>query len=315
MAVQTGSFTTYAAKGNREDLTNIIYNISPSDTPAISAFGKGKATAVLHEWQTDSLASASTTNAVEEGYVFPGTTSSPTTRVQNYCQISTKDVVISGSQQAVLHAGRDDEMAYQMAKRSKELKTDMEATLTRTQGQNAGDASTPRKARALESWLTTNTNRATNGANATAATAAPTDGTQRNFTEALLKDVLQKVYTAGGEASVIMTGPANKANLSSFTGRASARQNVSANTILGAASLYSSDWGDLKVVPSRFSRDRSVFVLSPDYAAVSYLRPFQTVDLAKVGDAEAKGLIVEWTLEMRNEAAHGVVADLTTTVN
>ncbi|MGQ9370413.1 DUF5309 domain-containing protein [Azospirillum sp. ST 5-10] len=312
MAAVTGSFKTYDAVGNREDLTDVIYNISPADTPFMSAVGKGKAKAVLHEWQTDSLAAVNTGNAVVEANTVTGSTSAPTTRAQNYCQISEKDVVVSGTQEAVDKAGRKDEMAYQMAKRSKELKRDMEAIVTGPQGQVAGDQSTPRKTRALESWLQTNDNRATNGAQATAATAAPTDGTQRAFTETILKDVIQKCYASGGNPSLIMVGPVNKQKVSDFTGRASARQNVSAKTIMAAASLYASDFGDLRVVPNRFQRERSAFVLDPEYAKISYLRPFKRTPLAKTGDAERAMLNVEWCLEMSNEAAHGVAADLTT---
>jgi hypothetical protein len=316
MALVTGGFTTYTAKGNREDLSNVIYNISPADTPFMSAVGKNKASNVLHEWQTDSLAAAVTTNASLEGDAITGSTSSPTTRNVNYCQIFTKDVVVTGTQQAATSAGRSDELAYQLAKRSKEIKRDMEATITGNQGYVAGDSTTARKLRSLESWLTTNDSRGTGGADATAATAAATDataGNMRTFTETILKSVIQSVYTAGGEPSLLMVGPVNKQRVSDFTGRASARQAVSEAKILGAASLYASDFGDLKVIPNRFQRERSAFVLDPEYAAISYYRPFTTFELAKVGDAERRALIVECTLEMRNEAAHGVAADLTTT--
>jgi hypothetical protein len=316
MALVTGGFTTYTAKGNREDLSNVIYNISPADTPFMSAVGKNKASNVLHEWQTDSLASASTSNASLEGDAITGSTSSPTTRNVNYCQIFTKDVVVTGTQQAATSAGRSDELAYQLAKRSKEIKRDMEATITGNQGYVAGDSTTARKLRSLESWLTTNDSRGTGGADATAATAAATDataGNMRTFTETILKSVIQSVYTAGGEPSLLMVGPVNKQRVSDFTGRASARQAVSEAKILGAASLYASDFGDLKVIPNRFQRERSAFVLDPEYAAISYYRPFTTFELAKVGDAERRALIVECTLEMRNEAAHGIAADLTTT--
>lgn len=317
MAAVTGSFKTYDSVGNREDLSDVIYNISPTETPFVSMVaGKGKADATYHEWQTDSLAAVNTGNAVVEGNAVAGSTSAPTTRAGNYCQISEKDVVVTGTQQAVKKAGRSDEMAYQMAKRSKELKRDMEAILVGPQGQVAGDSNTARKLRALESWLTTNVNRGTGGANATAATASPTDATAgavRTFTETILKDVIQKVFTSGGTPSVLMVGPINKQRVSDFTGRASARQTIGAEKIQAAASLYASDFGDLKVIPNRFQRERSAFVLDPDYVSVDYLRGFNKQDLAKTGDAERKMLNVEYTLAMKNEAAHGVAADLTTT--
>lgn len=315
MSAVTGSFKTYDATSNREDLTDEIYDISPTETPFLSAIGRTKATNTYHEWQTDSLAAVSSTNAQLEGVAFGYATSAPTTRVGNYCQISTKDIVVSGTQRAMDHAGIDDYFVYQTMKKGKELRKDVDAVISQVQGQNAGDSTTARKTRALGSWLTTNTSRSTGsttGVNATAATAAPTDGTQRAFTEDLLKAVLKSCWDNGGEPSLLLVGSFNKQAASAFTGRTQARQNVSAATILGAASLYASDFGDIKIVPGRNHRARDAFVLDPEYAAVAYLRGFGVNNIAKVGDADAKQLIVEYALEMRNEAAHGVIADLTT---
>lgn len=312
MAQITGSFSTYDAVGNREDLTDVIYNIDPTDTPFVTMAGRTSATAVLHEWQTDELAAVNTGNAVVEGFAFPGSTSAPTTRQQNYCQILYKDCTVTGTQQAVKKAGRKDEMAYQIAKRGKEIRRDLEAIVTGPQGFSAGSDSVPRTLRALGSWLVTNDNRGSGGAAATAATAAPTDGTQRAFTETILKDVIKQVYQSGGDATTLMVGPSNKQVVSGFTGRVSARQNVDKGTILGAATLYASDFGDLKVVPNRFQRDRDAFVLTPGMVAMAYLRGFQTDELAKVGDSESRQLLCEVTLEMKNEKAHGVAADLLT---
>lgn len=315
MALVTGSFTSYNAVANREDLSDAIYNISPTDTPFMSAIGRGKADNVLHEWQTDSLASAVTTNAVLEGDEVTRATSAPTTRVQNYCQISRKDVTVSGTQRAINHAGIKDMLSYQFAKKSKELKRDMESILLTNQGQAAGDATTARKLRSMNSWLTSNTSRATNGANATAATAAATDSTNalRTFTETILKTVIQNCFINGGEPSLLMVGPVNKQRVSDFTGRTQARQNIDKERIQGAASLYASDFGDLKVVPNRFQRERDAWLVDPEMAAVAYLRPFKTFELSKVGDADSRVILAEYTLQMKNQAAHGLAADLTTT--
>ncbi len=321
MAIQTNAFSTYDAIGNREDLTDVIYNISPRDTPLITAVGKGKAKAVLHEWQTDTLATATTDNAQLEGDVVAGTASTPTTRAQNYCQISRKDVVVTGTQEAVDKAGRDSEMNYQTAKRGAELLRDMETIVTGNQGQVAGGTTTARKLRSLESWLSTNTSRntgatATPGKSATIATAGATDASAtRAYTEALLKSVVQQVYSSGGMPTLHMVGPVNKQNVSDFTGRSSARQNIDEKKILGVANLYASDFGDLTVIPNRFSRERSAFVLDPEYVAISYLRPIQRRNLAVTGDSDRKFMLAEYTLEMRNEAAHGVIADINSTLS
>jgi hypothetical protein len=311
----TGSFKTYDATSNREDLTDAIYNISPTETPFISSIQRSNATATLHEWQTDALADATTDNALLEGFDVERATSSATSREQNYTQISGKNVTVSGTQRAVDHAAIEDMYAYQAAKKGRELKRDMETILTGNQGYTAGGSSTARTLRSLESWLGTNESRGSGGASATAATASATDATagdQRTFTETILKDVIQQVYSTGGNANMLMVGPVNKQKVSDFTGRSSSREVVEAETILGAASLYASDFGDIRVVPNRFQRERTAFLIDPDMAAVSYLRPFTTFDLAKRGDADTKQILAEYTLEMRNEGAHGVMADLTT---
>jgi len=321
MAKQTNAFASYDAVGNREDLTDVIYDISPTETPFVTAIGKTKAKAVLHEWQTDSLAAAVTTNAQLEGDVVAGTASTATTRLQNTCQISRKDVVVTGTQEAVDKAGRDSEMRYQTAKRGKELLRDMESSLAGNQGAVTGGTTTARKLRSLESWITTNTNRntaatATAGANSTAQTAAATDASElRTLTEAMLKNVVQQCFSSGGMTTgkeFLMVGPYNKTVVSGFTGRSSARQNIGEQKIQAAANLYASDFGDIRIVPSLFSRERTATLVCPEYAAVSYLRPISRKNLAVTGDSERKFMQAEYTLEMRNEAAFGVVADLNT---
>lgn len=313
MAKVTGSFTTYDAAGNREGLSDFISTISPTDTPFLSTIGTSTATNVLHEWQTDALDAVNTTNAVLEGDEVSRSTSAPTVRLHNYCQISRRDATVSGTQRSSTSAGREDELAYQIEKRSRELKRDMEAILTRNQGETVGNATTARKLRALESWLTTNVNRGVGGANATAATAAPTDGTQRDITEAMLKDVMQKCFNAGGQPTSLFVGPVNKQKTSTFAGRSYAKADVSPDVILGAASLYASDFGDIKIQPNRFQRERSAFLIDPNYVAVAFYRPISHFELAKVGDADTAVVLAEYTLEMRNEAAHGVIADLNVT--
>lgn len=312
MAKVTNAFDTYTAKGNREDLSNIIYNISPTDTPIMSSIGRRNVSNVTFDWQTEALPSVDTANAFEEGFELSRSAATATVRVSNLCQISKRDATVTGSQQAANAAGKADEMARQMSISAKALKRDMESILSQNQAQVAGNASTARKTRALEHWLTTNVSRGTNGAAAASATAAMTDGTQRAFTEALLKTALQTAYTNGAEPSIIVVGPVNKVKLSDFTGRSQARQNVSATTIQQAVSVYASDFGDLKVVPSRFSRERTALLLDPEYAKVAFYRNFQQTEIAKIGDADTRMITAEWGLEMSNEAAHAAIFDLTT---
>jgi len=311
MAIPNATYQTYAGIGIREDLTDVIYNISPTETPFLTSIGKGKASNTLHEWQTDALAAA-TTNAQVEGDDINALTATATTRVQNYMQISTKAIVVSGTMDAVLKAGRKSELAYQLAKRGKELKRDMEQTLVGNQAGNAGSASVGRKTRALENWYASNTSGGTSYATATGITATATDGTTRAFTESLLKNVLKSVFSAGGDPTMLMVGPYNKQVVSSFTGNATRFDKSEDKKLIASIDVYASDYGELKVVPNRFQRERTAHVLDLEYWSVSYLRPIQTSDIAKTGDSEKKFMVVEYGLESRNEAASGVIADITT---
>ncbi len=313
MAQPTNTFDTYDSVGEREDLSDVIYSISPTDTPFLSSAAKTKATAVLHEWQTDSLAAASTSNAVIEGDEATLDASTATTRLSNSTQIMDKTVVITGTQESVDKAGRASELAYQIAKKAKELKRDMEATITGNIAEVTGGSSTARKMGTLGSWVVTNDDLASDGASgAGAGNAAHTDGTQRAFTEAQLKSVIKSVWNAGGDPSMVMVGPFNKQKLSGFTGNSTRFDAGADATLYTSVDVYASDFGQLQVVPNRFSRDRDAYVLDMEYWGIAFLRDFSMHELAKTGDSEKRQLLVEATLESRNEAASGLVADLTT---
>jgi hypothetical protein len=311
-------FRTYAAVGLREDLSDIIYNIAPTDTPFMSTVGKTKATAVYHEWQTDSLAAAAT-NAAVEGADASTATLSPTTRVGNRTQISQKTVGVTGTLQAVDKAGRKSELAYQLSKASSEIKRDMEFTLLNNTVQSNGTAgSTARVLGGLQTWLSSNGDFGSGGSAGSSGTTARTNGTNRTFTETELKTVIKEVFESGGSPKILMVTPAHKQTVSAFSGIAAQRYMAPSDaptTIIGAADIYLSDFGSVSCVPNRFmlsgnSANEVAFVLDPEYAAVSYLRPFQTIELAKNGDSDRTQLLVEYTLEVKNEAAHGIIADL-----
>ena len=308
-------FNAHDAIGQREDLTDVIANISPTETPFQSSIGKTKATAVYHEWQTDSLAAATTNNAAVEGADASDATLSPTVRLGNYTQILQKTIKVSGTLDAVNKAGRKSEKAYQLAKASAEIKRDLETILLANQGRSAGSSnSTARKMAGLLSWLKTNTSVVTSANNPTTiGVSTRTDGTQRTFTEQLLKDAVASVFSSGGNPKVLMVGSSGKQKVSSFAGIAAQRYMAPSDTpttIIGAADVYMSDFGSMSVVPNRFMRVRDALVLDPEYAALAYLRPFQTNELAKAGDSDKTQLLVEATLEVKNEAAHALIADL-----
>ena len=314
MAQVTNTYSTYDSVGQREDLTDIIYSISPTDTPFMSSIGKEKATAVLHEWQTDALAAAAADNYQIEGDEIAFTAPTATVRLNNRTQISRKSVIVSGTQDAVNLAGRNNELAYQISKNSKELKRDMETSLTANQAPVTGDDSTPRRLGGIECWIKTNTSKG-GGSGAdptTSGAAARTDGTQRAFTESQLKDVVKKCWDEGGDPSMVMLGSFNKQILSGFTGGSTRFDPAENKRLVAAVDIYESDFGALTVVPNRFSRSRSAYVIQPDMWGVAFLRDFQLVDLAKSGDAEKKAMLCEYTLVSKNEKASGGVFDLTT---
>ena len=291
------TYKTYDTVGIREDLQNAIYDISPTTTPFMSTIGKTTAKNTYHEWQTDSLADVNLNNAQVEGADAVSATLTPTTRVGNYTQISDKVIKVSTTDDKVDKAGRSTETAYQLAKASAEIKRDMESILLSDQAQDAGTSATPRKLGGIQSWLTTNT---VAGAGA--------------FTEDNLKDAVLKAYTAGGEPSMLLVSPAQKQVVSTFKGIAEQRYQApksSATTIIGAADVYLSDFGTLSVVPDRFLADDVALVLDPSMANTCYLRPFKQTQLAKMGDSEKHLLNVEYTLVVKNEAAHAMVTDLT----
>ena len=310
MAKVTNAFDTYSAQADREDLSNIIYNISPMQTPFMSSIGKRNIKNVVFDWQTESLPTPSSAGQLE-GFTLARSLATPTVRENNVAMISSRDATVTGSQDASDAAGKRSEMAHQLAIMSKALKRDMEEALCQNGGKTTGNATTARKTGGFESWIKSNYSKAASGA-PTGGGTAPTDGTQRALTEDLLKDVLELAFTNGGEPSLAICGPVNKQKISGFTGRTQARQFVDANTVEASVSVYSSDFGELKIVPSNRSRERSLLLVDPEFAKVSYLRDFQTVDIATIGDAETKMIVVEYGLEVSNEAAHGIVADLTT---
>ena len=313
------TYQTYTAIGMREDLSDVIYNISPTDTPFMSSIGKTKATAVYHEWQTDSLSAAVLTNYAVEGATASDATMSPTTRIGNRTQIAQKTVKISGTLQAVDKAGRKSEKAYNLAKASSEIKRDMETSLLSNQTAANGDSSTARKLGGLQAWLASNYDGGTSGVAGASGTTARTDGTNRTFTEDILKTVIKEVYASGGNPKVLMVNPAHKQLVSAFAGIAAQRFMAPANTpttIVSAADVYLSDFGAISIVPNRFmtstnSCNETAFILDPDMAAIAYLRPFQTNELAVTGDNESTQLLCEYTLEVKNQAAHGIIADIT----
>ena len=291
-------FKTYDATAIREDLSDVIYDISPTDTPFMSSIaGKGSVSNTLFEWQTDALAAASGTNYHVEGAAAGTAATTATTRVTNQTQISKKVVEVTGTHETVNNAGKKSEMAHQLAKASKELKRDMETSLLADNAAAAGNATTARETRGAANWITTN------------VTDAGTSGTNAAVVEDDIIAVAEATWNAGGEPSTMLLGATNKKLVTAMSGRADAVRSVSDDnmSIYNAVDVYVSDFGTFNITLDRYCDQDVIYFLDHDMWSVDYLRDFQTVDIAKEGDSEKKMLLVEYGLRCGNEAANGKI--------
>lgn len=322
MAVTSGTVQTYDRKGLREKLAEAIYSISPEETPFSSSVSRGSTSATLTEWQTDELAAAVSTNAQIEGDEYSYTTPAATVRVGNHSQIMTKTARVAKTAEAVDKAGRASEMAYQVMKRGKELRRDLEKNLCENIGGTGGGAGTARKFATLGAWFKTNVSYyTTDGGNPVYTSGVPgaarTDGgTLRAFTETIGKAVMSLAWTAGGHPTTLMVGPFNKQAASAFAGIADRVFNLNApakpTAVVSAVDVWATDFGTLRIVPNRFQRERDAYFHDFDQYEVLFLRPMQTEDLANTGDARQKALVQEVTLKVKQEAGCGAAFDLTT---
>lgn len=338
MTIYTGTVQTFAMVGIREDLSDVITNISPMDVPFFSMTRKGTAKNRSPEWLRDSLAAPDPNNATIEGDdITAGNTMNQPSRLKNFVQLFDKVVVVSDTSQAVDAAGRANEMKYQVAKSGKEMKRDIEMRITGNFSSLAGNSTTASQLAGAPSWITSNVSRGAAGASGgfnsgTGLTAAATDGTPRAFTETLLKGVIKSVWDSGGEPDTIMMTGSKKQTASTFTGIAALQNDVNGQNkvmIYGAADVYKSDFGTHKLVPNRFmgagvvsdggaARSATnglyagleVLVLTPSTWELKFLQPMSTVEMARTGHAEKRLLKCELTLACKEQAANGVVADL-----
>jgi hypothetical protein len=322
MSQPTNAYDSYTAKGNREDLQDKIYQVSPESTPVLSAGRRFTVSSKFHEWQRDSLATPNKDNAIIEGDDRTGTALTATDRVGNYVQLFDKVAVVTSTQEKVKSAGRSSEMAYQKAKAMTELKRDLEAALISNNAAVAGNSSTARKLGGLGVMLYSNALH--NGAGATTAhtsgapTTAVTAGTNRTFTEALIKSAMQSVYTNSGEMpSFISMTPSHKGTFSGFSGIAVNRYQVAKGkqgVIVGGADVYMSDFGELTIVPNYVqttAAPNDVYILNPDTYGVGYLQGFDSTPLAKTGHTEKQLCFVEATTVVTAEKANSKIANLT----
>jgi hypothetical protein len=314
MAQPTNTFDTYDSVGIREDLSNVIHNISPEETPFYSKAAKKAAKNTLVEWQTDSLR-ASTTNAHIEGDATTAEARSATTRLGNYTQIFKNAVVVSDSDDNVDNAGRAKEIAYQTLKIAKEQKLDIEKALFANNARAAGNSTTARELAGAPAWLTTNTVAGSGGADPTGdGTDARTDGTQAAFSQANFDTVMQSIWVAGGKPDTVYLSAFQMNVALGFTGNNNQRSSVQAGDerVVKSLAVYVTPWGSVEFMPSRENRSRDVFIMQDNMWEVASLRGTKNVALAKTGDNTTRQVVTELTLCAKNEAANGIIADCTT---
>lgn len=317
MTQPTNTFDSYDSVGIREDLSNVIYNVSPEETPFYSKAKKTSAKNTLVEWQTDSLR-ASAANAHIEGDATAGEARSATTRLNNRTQIFKNAVVVPDTDEGLDKAGRAKEIAYQTLKIAKEQKLDIEKALFANNAKVAGNATTARELAGVPAWLTTSTNFGANeGADATGdGTDARTDETTTliAFSQARFDSVMQSIWSAGGKADTVYLS-AFQMNLAlGFTGNNNQRSSVQAGDakVIKSLAVYVTPWGTVEFMPSRENRSRDVFIIQDNMWEVALLRPTKNVALAKTGDNTTRQVVTELTLCAKNEAANGGIFDNTT---
>ena len=325
MAIPTNTRETYGGVQIREDLSNIIYNISPMDTPFISGAGRGTASNTLFEWQRDELAAAAANQKIEGDDPASLAVTEPE-KLQTYTQISEKAVQTSGTAEAVDWAGRKSSQAYQLAKRAKEIKRDMELMLTGEDVSTVGSSGVARKTAALNAWMGSSTAGDSNiidGSNATPAAIANTGNgkgthvtapstTDKVLTMGMVNLCVEQIWKAGGSPDILMCRSDLKVKMSSLAGSVVAdivsnHDKTSPAAAINSVDVIVTDFGTFKIVPNRFCLANQLYLLDFDYWSVDYLRPFQTETLAKTGDSIKQMMISEYGLRGKNGQASGTV--------
>jgi hypothetical protein len=316
MTVATNTIQNVSRVGVREDLSDKIAQLFPDETPLINSIGRSTASNTYTEWQTDALAAADETNAAIQGDDLANGSRANTTRVGNHTQIFTKVVGASTTVEWTNKAGRKSELARELMKAGREIQTDIEKRACGNYASVAATASVAGKFAGALAWLTSNVSRGSTGSSggfSAGIVSAAANGTQRAYTEALLKPVLQSVWVAGGNPKMVITDGTQKQAEAAYSGLATARRESGDKplTIVAGADVYVSDFGRLAFVADRFASARDALIVDPEYMDLAVGEAMTPFDLATTGLAKRKALRTEITLRMLNQAAHGVVADLT----
>jgi hypothetical protein len=313
MAQPTATHSTYDAVGNREDLSDIIYDVSPTEYPVLSAIPKGKATSTKHEWLTRALAAASGSNFVIEGDDATTDAANANTRLFNYTGISDKVARVSGTQESVSKAGMKSNLAREMEDKMKELKGDVETILLQNNAYVAGNDTLARESAGAQAYIKTNTSKASDAtASAGNGSDEHTDGTARALTESLVETVLALAWSNGGNPTMGVLNAFQKRKFATFSGASTRMSDGDKKKVVNSVDVYIDPLGtEVRLVPCRQAPTDVVYFFDMEYLKFSTLRDFRTSELAKTGDSERKQILVEGCLEVCNEKAHAGIYDLT----
>lgn len=314
MPQASNSFATFNSSRVREQLQDKIWNVSVEETPFLALIGKEKIDGVFVEELNDSFA-AGASNKVEQGNIPTIAAATDVVRYGNRTQISEKTGSVTGTQERVEKAGKASEYDYQVGKKMVELKKDVEfATLQNTTSIAAAAGVSP-QTRGMLGFIATNTSIGAGGVNPNPVTnVAPTDGTQRAFTEQLLKDVMKLMFDTGSPNmdNLYALIPSNqRATFDTFLAGQTRFDKAEDKTLTATLEVYIGPFGRVKAVNARHMRQREVFLLNKEYVDLGVLRPMRDTELAKRGDAREFQIITEYMLIMKNEKAHGAIRDLT----
>lgn len=325
MAIVTGSTVTYgvgSAGGNREDLEDVIWELDPFENRCLQKFDRVDAKATFHEWEKDTLVAAAANRQIEGDSESYTSIVSPS-RLGNYCQIVSKQFLVSGTQEVVAKAGRKSEVARQLKKQMRELKNDMEYAIVRNQASSAGGSATARSLGSIESWIPTTDNggngvRATTSASASTVgfssgvVAAPTDGTTTGaLGEAKFKEAASLAWADGGDPSMVLVNTTQKTAISAFSGNTTKTTQIPNKAeryaIQTSADFYVTEYGTHELVLHRHVRSSVVLFIDPEYWAVAFLRTPFSEEMAKTSDGTKRAMRAEYTLICRNPDANAAV--------
>lgn len=312
MAQPTNTFDSYDVVGIKEDLSNVIHDLSPDETPFYAKCAKVKAKAVHSEWQTDALRSSGT-NAHIEGDDTTAAARTATVRLGNYTQIFKDAVIIPDTDEGLDKAGRTKEMAYQVMKIAKEQKLDIEKALFANNAYVVGNSTTARELAGAPTYMVTNINMGANeGANAAGTGAdARTDETTAltAFSQNKFDSVMQSIWEEGGKPDTCYLSATQMAVALGFTGNNNQRNETSNGKVVNTMGVYVTPWGTIQFTPTRENRSRDVFIMQSDMWKVANLRATKNTPLAKTGDSSKRQVVTELTLQACNEKSSGLIAD------